>query len=146
MRPAMKIAHKGAALTEFALVLPFLLILTFITAEFGRALYEYNTLTKAVRDAARYLSVRSPQTSIAQAKNLVVYGNTAGNGNPLVAGLRVSNVPNPVWSSSGSFPVVNTVTISVTNYAFNSLVPGAFGLGFGNLTFSPIHATMRSPS
>lgn len=142
----MKCVQKGAAITEFALVLPFLLILTFITTEFGRALYEYNTLTKAVRSAARYLSVRSPQSNITQAKNLVVYGNTTGNGNPLIAGLTVSNVPDPVWSSSGSFPVVNTVTVSVTNYGFKSIVPGAFGFGFGNLTFSPIRATMRSPS
>lgn len=146
MRPAMKYFQKGAAVTEFALVLPLLLILTFITTEFGRALYEYNTLTKSVRDAARYLSVRSPQTNITEAKNLVIYGNTAGYGNPLVAGITVSNVPDPVWSSSGSFPVVNTVTVSVTNYGFRSIVPGAFSIGFGNLTFSPIRATMRSPS
>ena len=52
----MKRRQKGVAIVEFALILPFLLLLTFITTEFGRAIWEYNTLTKSVRDAARYLS------------------------------------------------------------------------------------------
>lgn len=142
----MKQPQRGVALVEFALALPLLLILTFITVEFGRALYDYNTLTKAVRDATRYLSMRAPQTNMLQAKNLVIYGNTAGSGSPLLPGLTLSNVPDPVWSSSGSFPVINTVTVSVTNFTFRSLFPGAFGMGFGNITYSPIRATMRSPS
>ena len=44
----MKKKENGTALVEFALVLPLLLILTFITTEFSRALYQYNTLTKSV--------------------------------------------------------------------------------------------------
>ena len=35
--------QRGVALVEFALILPLLLVLTFITTEFGRALYEYQT-------------------------------------------------------------------------------------------------------
>ena len=57
----MKRRQKGVAIVEFALVLPFLLLLTFITTEFGRAIWEYNTLTKSVRDAARYLSIQTPR-------------------------------------------------------------------------------------
>ena len=54
----MKKKQNGVALVEFALVLPLLLILTFITTEFGRALYQYNTIAKSLRDASRYLSAQ----------------------------------------------------------------------------------------
>jgi len=78
--------QRGVALVEFALILPFLLLLSLITVEFGRAIWQYNTLTKSVRDAARYLSLQTPGTKMAQAKNLVVYGNLAGTGAPLARG------------------------------------------------------------
>jgi hypothetical protein len=143
----MKRYQRGGALVEFALVLPLLLLLTFLTAEFGRALYQYDTLTKSVRDAARYLTFRdgSPD-NIVHARNLVVFGNTTGSGNPLVPGLTLANVPDPAWSSTGAYPAVNTVTVSVTGFTFRSLFPRVFGLAFGNITYGPIRATMRSPS
>ncbi len=68
--------QKGVALVEFALVLPLLLLLTFLATEFGRAMYEYNALTKVARDAVRYLSVQMPGTKITEARNLMVYGKT----------------------------------------------------------------------
>jgi Flp pilus assembly protein TadG len=144
MKATMKLSETGVALTEFALILPLLLILTFITTEFGRALYQYNTITKSVRDAARYLSVQTAGTKITEAKNLVVFGNTAGTGAGLTAGLTISNVPNPTWQPAGTNPTINTVTIRVTNYTFRSLFTSAFGVTFGNITYGPISATMRS--
>src|SRR5512133_4185192 len=86
-RDAMKRKQGGVALVEFALILPFLLLLSIITFEFGRAIWQYNTLTKSVRDAARYLSLQTPGTKITQARNLMVYGNLAGSGAPLALGL-----------------------------------------------------------
>lgn len=137
--------QHGVALVEFALVLPLLLILTFIITEYSRALYQYNTLAKSVRDAARYLSVQNPGTHVAQAKNLVVYGNLAGAGTPLVIGLSLSNVPDPVWQLAGASPVINTVTVTITNYTFVPLLAGAFGLNFANITYANISATMPGP-
>jgi Flp pilus assembly protein TadG len=49
--------QRGLAMVEFAIVLPILLIILFMVAEIGRALYQYNTLSKAVGDAARHFSV-----------------------------------------------------------------------------------------
>ena len=57
----------GAALIEFALILPFLLVLTFTVTEFGRAMYEFNLVTKSTRDAVRYLSMQTQNTHIAEA-------------------------------------------------------------------------------
>lgn len=142
----MKNRQTGVALVEFALVLPLLLLMTFIVVEYSRALYQYNTLTKSVRDAARYLSVQSPGAGISQAKNLVVYGNPAGTGTPLAIGLTTAQVPNPVWSFTGAGPVINTVTITITGYTFQPIFASAFGLNFGNITYADISATMRAPS
>ena len=139
--------QTGVALVEFALILPWLLILTFITTEFSRALFQYNILTKSVRDAARYLSVYNPSDAakILIAKNLVVYGNPAGSGSPLVIGLTTSLVPDPVWQTAGTAPVINTVTIKVTGYTFTPVVASVFGLDFAGVTYSDISATMRAP-
>ena len=139
--------QKGVAIVEFALVLPFLLLLTFITTEFGRAIWEYNTLTKSVRDASRYLSLQTPGTNITQARNLMVYGNIAGTGNPLALGLSLANVPAATcctWLPAGSNPVINTVTVRISGYTFNSLFTSVFGLPLGDLAFPDITATMRS--
>ena len=46
----------GLAMVEMVIVSPLLLLLIFGVAEMGRAFYQYNTLTKSVRDGARYLS------------------------------------------------------------------------------------------
>lgn len=146
MKPVMP-KQSGVALVEFALILPLLLILTFVTTEYSRALFQYNILTKSVRDSARYLSVQSPRdtTKYAKAKNLVVYGNPAGTGSPLVIGLTTSLVPDPVWLEVGSVPRINTVTIRVTGYVFRPLFASVFNVSFGNLAYADISATMRAP-
>lgn len=143
----------GAALVELAFILPLLLLLSFITTEFGRAIYQYGAITKSVRDAARYLSLQTPGTHTTEAQNLVVYGSTADTGTPLVLGLGTANVAAPVWSTTGTNPLINTVTVRVTNYCFRPLFSSAFGVGFGTtacgngigILYKDITATMRAP-
>lgn len=94
--------QQGLAIVEFAMVLPLLLILLLATAEFGRALYQYNTLTKAARDAARYLSeniyvgqsLMINSDGIAATESLVVCGQTNGcnSDNALLPGLTTGDV------------------------------------------------------
>jgi Flp pilus assembly protein TadG len=139
--------QHGVALVEFALILPFLLLLTFLATEFGRAMYQYNALTKSARDAARYLTTQMPGTHLTEAKNLAVYGNLTGSGTALVPGLTVAKVNDPTWQTAGGTPVINTVRVTISGYTFQPLFSGAFGVTFfgGNsITFSPISATMRS--
>jgi Flp pilus assembly protein TadG len=157
----MKNRQSGVAAVELALVLPLLLAICFAITEFGRAIYTYDALTKSARDAARYLSTQSAGDAPAQAtaSNLVVYGNPAGTGSPLVPGLTTSKVKicdavttgctNNV--SQGSFPVINTVTVTIRGYTFNPLIDI---LGFTrfytggtssitSITFDDISVTMR---
>jgi Flp pilus assembly protein TadG len=145
--------QRGAALIELALITPLLLLLTFITTEFGRAMYEYNLVVKSTRDAVRYLSVQTPGTHITEARNLMVFGNVAGTGAPLARGLSLSNVPTDnccTWQSAGANPLITTVTVRISSYTFHSLFPSVMGVVFaganGNIVFSDITATMRAPS
>ena len=141
----MKTRQKGTAIVEFALILPLLLLLTMITTEFGRAIYQYNTIVKSLRNTTRYLSLQTPNTQITEAKNLVVFGNIAGTGTALVPGLTLSQVT-PTWQTTGSAPLINTVKITVTGYTFRSMFTSVFGVTFGDKIFANISATMRAPS
>lgn len=138
--------QRGVALVEFALVLPLLLVMIAMTSELGRALYYYGELVKSAREAARFLSVRAPGTGIAQARNIIVYGRPEGAQAESVPGLSASNVPDPVWKTTGSYPTINTVTVTVENYQLTPMLGNVFGTRFDILTFSPIRATMRSPT
>ena len=142
----MKRRERGVATIEFALALPMLLVIMLPILEFGRAYYQYNTLAKSVRQAARYLSVRSPNVDVDKARNIVVYGNTAGTGTPLVPGLSLSNVPTPTYGTTGTYPTLNTVTVTVTGYTFVPLVNGVPWITFTGITFGSIQATLRSPT
>lgn len=138
--------QQGAALIELALSIPFMIMLSMIVIEFGRALYEYNTVTKSVRDAVRYLSVQMPNTLCANAQNLVVYGTTTTGTQPLAPGLKTSAV-SCSWQTTGALPLINTVTVTVTGYNFTSPVSGVFGLQLftnGGINFGNITATMRT--
>lgn len=153
MKQPSRRTQQGVALVELALIIPLLLLMTFITTEFGRAMYEYNAVVKSTRDAVRYLSVQTPGTKITEARNLVVYGNTAGTGSPLARGLSLANVPAGTcctWQSAGAAPIITTVTIRVTGYTFHSMFPSVFGVVFanasGNIAFSNITASMRAAS
>lgn len=141
----MKHRQSGVALLEFALVLPLLLVLSLVTAELGRGVYRYNCAAKVVRDAVRYLSTQAPNTHVAEARNLIVYGNVAGSGPLLDAQLSAANVPAPNWQTAGSDPLINTVTIRVAGYQFRPMIANMFGARFAAYTFNDISATMRSP-
>jgi Flp pilus assembly protein TadG len=111
----LKHKQRGVAAVEMSLVLPVMLLLFFATAEFGRALYQYNALTKMTRDATRYIIANpefdstnvvsvSEQTENA-AKSLLVYGELSGT-TELLPNLAATSV---AVSTSGQFI---TVTVS----------------------------------
>ena len=149
----MKHRQVGVAMVEFALVLPVLLLLTFITTEYSRALFQYNTLSKSVRDAARFLSTLDPGSKTTEAKNLVVYGSIANTGSPLAFGLTTAQVKAPTWQLRGAGPVINTVTVTIAGcatsappcYKFVPLFSSAFGVNFADVNYADISATMRAP-
>lgn len=129
--------QRGLAAVEFAIVVPVLLLLMLAVAEFGRALYQYNTLSKAVRDSARYYSthafVGTTTTEDPAAKtyaiSLVKYGNGSGTGTPLLPGNAPSVTATTATDANGSFVTVSA-TYSFTFLSGNPLA-GMLGL-FGS--------------
>ena len=101
-RLGARLQNSGVILLETVLVLPLMLVLILATAEFSHAFWQYSTLTKAVRDGARFASGQGVLGSTGvvvltnqlrtDVGNVVVYGNSAGAGSPRLAGLTTAAV------------------------------------------------------
>ena len=114
--------ERGVQLVEVAIVIPILFVLFGAVAEFGRYFYEYTTAAKAARVGARYLASKSATSSTnyeLQAKNLVVYGNIAGTGSPVLPGMTISNVD---VQYTGATSVPETITVNIVGYQHQSIV------------------------
>ena len=115
--------ERGVQLLETAIVIPILLLLFGAVAEFGRYFYEYTTAAKAARVGARYLAAKSVNSGTnyeAQAKNLVVYGNIAGTGTPVLPGLTTANVQVDYVGGPAGLP--NLVKVSIVGYSHQSII------------------------
>lgn len=146
--------QEGVAAIEFAILVPLMMLMVFGITEFGRAFYQYNTLTKSVRDGVRYLSTQAPGTGHSIAVCLAVYGNQSCTGNALVPGLTEAmvnvcdayNCPATHSAVSTGSGVVNLATVTVTGFPFTSLVNfnlAGLTIGAPNMTFGPVSTTMR---
>jgi Flp pilus assembly protein TadG len=139
--------QRGVATIEFAICAPVLLLLMLATAEVGRMLIQANTLSKAVRDGARYTArdaangstgtVLITNTVRTNTQNLVVTGTMTGTGTPLLPGLTVANVT--VTNAGAGF-----IAVSAT-YTYQPLLGAAlptFGPSGAITTSVPLTATV----
>ncbi len=130
---------SAAALVEFAIVLPILLLLVFGVVDFGRALYTANNLTSAVREGARLASAQiSPDPTVAASKAAV---QTAVTNYVVAFGGNPGN-PTVTESFSGAPPALQTITVTIVNYPFTPITPLASLAGLGTIQMSP-SATFR---
>ena len=116
---SFKSDQRGATLVEFAIGATVFLTSMFAVIEFGRALWVHNALTDAARRGARYAVTHSP-ADVGSVKNVVVYGDPAGGGDPLVENLTTSNVS---VTYSGFGLNGGTVSVGITNYQFQFVLP-----------------------
>jgi len=144
--------ERGTQMIEFALLLPFLIVLFASGVEMGRLFYTYNTLQKATAVGARYLSSSLLQTDgtyydadRTAAKSLVVCGKVDCTSQPVIAkDLTTSNVTAP--SAPSTVSGTKYVTVSMT-YDYHPLMfdlgnmTGSSTLSL-NFTFTP-STTMR---
>jgi Flp pilus assembly protein TadG len=146
--------QRGVAAVEFGILIVPLMLMLFGLTEYGRAIYQYNTLVKATRDATRYLTTVAPGNGWAQARCLARYGNTTCAGSLLAPDLTDDKVvicdatnctTTHALVPTGSV-AVNLVTITITNYEFKSLINfplGGLSAGAPDITFGDISNTMR---
>ena len=123
-RKALIREERGVEIIEFAFVLPLLALILAGGIEFGRAFYTYSILTKAVRNAARYVSdtVISPAAVIPAAivtktRRVAAYGSVTG-GTLIIPDITESNFT--VTSAAGHS--VNEYYVTVrANYPYPPL-------------------------
>jgi hypothetical protein len=126
--------QRGLALVETALCLPILLFLLLAAGEVTNVFMQHNTLTKAVRDGARYaagVSINhgakvfdlSPDI-ISDTKSLVVFGDTSGAGTAVLPNFTVGEV-------TVTGVAIEIVEVRAT-YAYTGIIGSvlpAFGFG-----------------
>jgi hypothetical protein len=147
--------QRGVAAVEFGILIIPLTLMLFGLSEYGRAIYQYNTLVKATRDATRYLTTVAPGNGLVEAECLVRYGNTTCSGAVLVPGLGKEDPVEIVICDATSCTAthslvptgsgaVNLVTVIISGYQFQSLINFPLGgLSVGDITFGDISNTMR---
>lgn len=142
---------RGVAAVELGFLVIPLALLTFGIAEYGRAMVQYNTLAKAVRDATRHLSQHAAGDSeeIATATCLAVHGNPSCTGPALVPGLTPAMVQvcdavscaDTHQNQATGLGVINLVTVSIEGAPFQTVVPFVVPDSFQS--FGTIRVTMR---
>jgi TadE-like protein len=151
--------RDGGPIVELALVAPLLLALGLGVNEFGNAVQSYHVIDKGVRDAARFLARQTAPAcggtvpSITQAKNLAMYGNTAGSGNPVLSfwtdPTTITVTVTCIDDSSGTYlspnggtqiPIVTAeATVPYVGFGFLAY------FGLGSPTFDTQHQELMLP-
>jgi Flp pilus assembly protein TadG len=113
--------QSGAALVEFAIVLPLLLLLVFGIVEFGLILYDKAVITNASREAARAGIVYNP-TSPNYLSASTIQSNATNNLAPNLISLGAKGTP---WASvpAGCATTGDALTVTVS-YTYTGLALG----------------------
>lgn len=147
-RSHLALDERGVAATEFALILPLLVLLLFGFYEAGRIYWNYNVVQSSARDAARYAarlpiacsggSAAFDTTTEGRIKNLTRTGSLDGADDPLVAGwtdndtvtVSISCYDNSGGAMSGRYtgqteiPIISITAAAPYGALFGGLVPG----------------------
>lgn len=124
-------SERAAALVEFAIVLPVLLLLVFGIIDFGRALNTQSNLSAAVREGARLAAVQFPTIDNQAIKDGVKrYLQPFGDD------------PNVVVNQNTFDGTVQSVTVEINRYPFRPITPIADMLGLATIPISA-SATFR---
>lgn len=122
--------ERGAAVVEFAVVVPVLLTLVMAIIDFGRMIAVAASLAAAVRDGARHAATATDLTAggtQAQAvQSRVVASFQAFGGAALTAGQVVVSPPD----------FLGNVRVSVSGYTYRPVTPIASLAGLGTITLS----------
>jgi hypothetical protein len=142
--------QRGIAAIEFTIILPFFLVIIFLTAELGRVLYQYSQLTRMIRDAGRHLSQTIITTGngvpsdlideycdgcISETTNILIYGASSGT-NSLLSGINITDI------SISEFPIDSGIMVISVDYDWTPIFfekISGFGLASGkaiDLSFS----------
>lgn len=144
---------KGAALVEFTIVAPVLMMLGFGILEFGNALYGQHVITTGVHDAARYLArFPDPSAHYAAAKTLAVTGQVTGTTQRLAwwpasaISVATTNIANPIDAGTSERTYRGPDPLSVVRVTTTATYPGVgllSFLGLGSLLTTTVYHEER---
>ncbi len=136
--------RRGSATVEFAIVVPFILLVAVAVVEIGRGLAQEQAIDKGLR-AGAMLAARSDlpldATTLQRIENLVQTGTLDGTGDFLVPG----------WANPQSRLTVTSITTDVggqqvpvmrleAEVPFDELLPGVYGfVGIDHLVLKTSH-------
>jgi Flp pilus assembly protein TadG len=122
-------SERGAALVEFALVVPLLMLMMCATIDFGLAVYTLNNLTAAAREGGRYAAVQDQASwtsgSAATATKTRVYNYIAGMNN---TGLTAAQIQALITVSNPD-ATTGIITVQITGYPYKPVTPLAIAFG-----------------
>ena len=131
-------SERGAALVEFALVVPFLMIMMCATIDFGLCVWTLNNLTAAVREGGRYgATLDGPTWALsggANAQNLVrdrVYNFIVGMNNGLTAAQTKALI-----TVSNPDATTRNITVQITGYPYRPVTPLASLMGLQTINLN----------
>lgn len=134
--------ESGAALVEFAILLPMLLLLFAVIIEGGRLMWSYQSVAAGVRDAARYLARVAPSDICSQGGSVIGYTadleaivrNSIDGDSLFPPGISVTAVTPGLICVAGGFRVSPTPVAQVTaSLTVTFPFAGLFGLSGGSL-------------
>lgn len=147
-----KHSERGVATLEFALTAAAFFMMLVVVLAGGLLFWTRNALVETTRRAARFAATQPASTpagtvtsgtnvgpSVTAIRNVALYGNAAGTGSKLVENLQPSNIT----IEYASFGVnTGTVSVSITGYTYNFIVPGINR----QITMPPFRATIAGES
>jgi Flp pilus assembly protein TadG len=131
-------SERGAALVEFGLVVPLLMLMMCATIDFGLAVYTLNNLTAAVREGGRYGATIDKPTwntssgTVAQGQvRDRVYGYIVGMNNGLTAAQTKALI-----TVSNPDPTTGLITVQITGYPYKPVTPLAIAFGLQTISLN----------
>jgi len=130
--------QRGAAAVEFAILLPFLVVLVFGIIEFGLLLYNQQVITNASREGARAAIVGDCDHRLTDAQigqivtDYCVYTDTSGNTRRRLITFNTTNNPPSTTVTPSPKDCILTVGQDVevrVDYNYTFLVPSILGFG-----------------
>jgi Flp pilus assembly protein TadG len=115
-------SERGAALVEFALVVPILVLMMCATIDFGLVVYTLNNLTAAVREGGRFGAVLD---GTVWATPAAAQDSVQTRVQKYIAGMNNGLTPAQVKAliSVSKDPTTQIITVQVTGYPYKPVTP-----------------------
>lgn len=126
-------SERAAALVEFALVVPFLMLIMCATIDFGLAVYTLNNLTAGVREGGRFaatMDVPPPADTAVVIDRVYNYISAMTSNTNLTSAQVKAKIHNSIPDASGN------ITVWIDGYPYKPFTPLAPLLGLSTITMS----------